>query len=542
MNFWRTGVITLSDGRVLLLGIDGLDPTLLTRLVDNGCLENFSEITHDGILGYNKVFVPPLSPAIWTSLATGLSPFQHGVLDFIEVVNVNGKMKTVIYSFSVLKEKSIWDYLGLYDYRSIIVNYPLTYPPYPIRGIMVSGFPSPSQDMAVYPSTIENKLKNLVPDYKIEYIPPRELTSISNLRQIVNRAVKSMKRRVRLWKYLVKTYEWNFTSLILTEIDRVQHIMFGCDFCYEPLIKLYENLDRLIGEILDTIEDHHADTIIVSDHGFEKVEKYISLPAIMESLRVPYNSSTVFGMLKSKGIQKIVLLVTKTNFMQSLINFLVKMNLFSMLDKVFNPSIGQVIIQNNFSLKLLNKDRKIVTLLKNALLKIKDPKTRQNVFDRVFTRKEYVDYILNELLPQKDLDSEDIVNTLASFPDLVVVPKSGYEPTINRLPELITPINKGGRITKTGAHCSTRTSRGVFIAYGPRVKKQTHKRYVEVGVLDIAPTILALYNIGQPVNMYGRVLNDIFNIKGQTRLMSRLVLKDKIDRLFGKLSMLKRKK
>ena len=503
----------MNDRKVLLLGIDGLDPSLLIKLLDEGYLENFSKVVEDGVSGYNKVFVPPLSPAIWTSLATGLAPFQHGVLDFIETIKVKGRLRTVIYSFSVLRKKSVWDYLGIYGHKSILVNYPLTYPPYPIRGILVSGFPSPKQNLTAYPSMIISELEKIVPNYKIEYIPPGN-ASIDSVKQMINEALKSMKKRVRLWKYLIRTYEWDFTSLVLTEIDRVQHIIFGCDCYCETLIKLYEGLDKVVGEILNTVEKYNPDILVVSDHGFEKVDKYVSLPAIMESLHIPYNSSTISSILKSKNIQKTVFLITKAKIMQLLISHLMKTNIFNILDKALSPSssVGQVVIQNNFSLKLLNGNKKIITLLKKILSRIKDIETNQAIFDKVFTREEYINYILDEFALRTDSIPEGSINVIDHFPDLILTTKSGYEPTINRLPKIVTSTNEGGKIRKTGTHCSMQASKGVFIACGPRVKKQTCKWCIEVGVLDIAPTILALYGIGQPPHMYGKILTNIFDI------------------------------
>jgi len=531
--------------KLMLLGIDGLDPTLLKRLIENGHLKNFDMLFKRGIFGFNKVFFPSSSPAIWTSIATGLTPLQHGVLDFIETINIGDKVKSVIHLSSVLKGRSIWDYLAMYGYKTIIVNFPLTYPPYPIEGVMVSGFPSPKQDLVAYPSIIEDKLKKLVPQYKTEYIPASETIYRSNDTKIklaymrsINEAIKNMEIRVKLWKHLVQKYDWNFTSLVLTEIDRIQHVLFGHPHCYKHIIKLYEGLDRLVGEVIKTIEEFNADVLIVSDHGFERLNKYISLPKILETMNLQYTSNPVFSIMRSKNIQKIVFIMAKMRILQSLINHLTTADFLTIVNKIINPRSNPITIQNNFSLTLAREKKEFTILLQRILLETKDPETNEVVFDRVFTKQEYIKYILRLHTLRNTRVSENIDELSNNLPDLIFVPKTGYELTMKYLPNIVTSIQKSGKMKKTGTHYSLEASRGVFIAYGPRVKTTDQDWGIEVGVLEIAPTILALYGIHPPTNMYGRILSNVLDIEKFHRNINELMSKNKLlslrDRLKAK--------
>jgi predicted AlkP superfamily phosphohydrolase/phosphomutase len=51
---------------------------------------------------------------------------------------------------------------------------------------------------------------------------------------------------------------------------------------------------------------------------------------------------------------------------------------------------------------------------------------------------------------------------------------------------------------------------GIFLAIGPRIKRDVRLMGFTVSVFDIAPTILKLYGILQPTQMKGRVLTEIF--------------------------------
>jgi predicted AlkP superfamily phosphohydrolase/phosphomutase len=51
---------------------------------------------------------------------------------------------------------------------------------------------------------------------------------------------------------------------------------------------------------------------------------------------------------------------------------------------------------------------------------------------------------------------------------------------------------------------------GAFFAMGPGIKRDLRLMGFEASVYDIAPTILHIYGIGQPEQMRGHVLSEIF--------------------------------
>jgi len=57
---------------------------------------------------------------------------------------------------------------------------------------------------------------------------------------------------------------------------------------------------------------------------------------------------------------------------------------------------------------------------------------------------------------------------------------------------------------------------GLFIAAGPKIRKDLRLIGFPISVLDIAPTILHLYNIERPLQMQGRVMTEIFEESPRT--------------------------
>ena len=69
--------------RVLVLGIDGLDPLIAERLMRRGELPNFTVLKERGDFKRLASSIPPLSPVAWSNFITGTDPGSHGIFDFI---------------------------------------------------------------------------------------------------------------------------------------------------------------------------------------------------------------------------------------------------------------------------------------------------------------------------------------------------------------------------------------------------------------------------------------------------------------------------
>src|SRR3954471_3253156 len=71
--------------KVMVLGIDGMDPKLLQTFVDQGRMPNFKALMQEGDFRPLQTTMPPQSPVAWSTFMTGLDPGGHGIFDFIHV-------------------------------------------------------------------------------------------------------------------------------------------------------------------------------------------------------------------------------------------------------------------------------------------------------------------------------------------------------------------------------------------------------------------------------------------------------------------------
>src|SRR5262249_35622115 len=69
--------------RVIILGMDGMDPNLLKRFVAAGLMPNFQRFIEKWHFGNLQTTMPPQSPVAWSSFITGTNPGGHGIFDFI---------------------------------------------------------------------------------------------------------------------------------------------------------------------------------------------------------------------------------------------------------------------------------------------------------------------------------------------------------------------------------------------------------------------------------------------------------------------------
>ncbi|MBQ2777551.1 MAG: alkaline phosphatase family protein, partial [Peptococcaceae bacterium] len=76
---------TASASKILLLGIDGLDPKLTRKYLDQGKMPNTQKLLDRGAARQDLKMlggVPTVTPPMWTTMATGCYANVHGIVEF----------------------------------------------------------------------------------------------------------------------------------------------------------------------------------------------------------------------------------------------------------------------------------------------------------------------------------------------------------------------------------------------------------------------------------------------------------------------------
>lgn len=72
-----------SPRRMIVLGVDGMDPVLLQKYMDAGRMPNCQALTKTGSFQPLQTSNPPQSPVAWSNFISGTNPGGHGIFDFV---------------------------------------------------------------------------------------------------------------------------------------------------------------------------------------------------------------------------------------------------------------------------------------------------------------------------------------------------------------------------------------------------------------------------------------------------------------------------
>ncbi len=68
---------------IFIMGVDGVDPVILSRMIDEGEMPNFAKLAREGSYQELGTSNPPQSPVAWSNFVTGMNPGGHGIFDFL---------------------------------------------------------------------------------------------------------------------------------------------------------------------------------------------------------------------------------------------------------------------------------------------------------------------------------------------------------------------------------------------------------------------------------------------------------------------------
>ena len=75
--------------RILTVGIDGGEMSLINKWIDEGELPNLKKIKENGASGPLRSTIPPITGAAWSSFQTGTNPGKHGAFNWFKRSSLN---------------------------------------------------------------------------------------------------------------------------------------------------------------------------------------------------------------------------------------------------------------------------------------------------------------------------------------------------------------------------------------------------------------------------------------------------------------------
>ncbi len=146
--------------KVVILGLDGLDPSIAETFMAEGKLPNLSKLNEQGCFKKLGTSIPSISPVAWSTFQTGTNPGKHNIFDFmtrspksyspiLSSVEIKGSPRTINlgkYRLPVgravikllRKSRPFWKILGEHGIFSNIIRVPITFPPEKFNGVQLS--------------------------------------------------------------------------------------------------------------------------------------------------------------------------------------------------------------------------------------------------------------------------------------------------------------------------------------------------------------------------------------------------------------------
>ncbi len=321
-----------SPRRVTIIGMEGASMSYVLPAVAEGKLPNFARIIEGGASGALRTIHPTESLAVWTSIATGKLPRQHGLLGFyryrfsgipstfsllphglyLQNLEHLGLLKRTAVTSTQRRTGTFWSILSSFGVKVGLLRWWGTYPAETVDGFIVSEYFhrqvrerfDPTLPDLTYPASLFPELAPLV-------VQPQDIDA-SELERFVDRSVEipgdtlpweSVLRSSladdatyqRVGQWLRESQPPHVYAIYFFGLDNLGHTFFRYhrpdsfgDVSERELKKYgraidayYSHLDTILGEYLQSLQPEET-LVVVSGHGMEP----LSVPRrVVEALK-----------------------------------------------------------------------------------------------------------------------------------------------------------------------------------------------------------------------------------------------------------------
>lgn len=478
--------------KILVVGFDGATFKLIQPWIDEGSLPNLASMAQEGASGSLYSVIPPLSPSAWPAFYTGKYPSKTGVFAYGSVLKPGHAVETTeLINASHVKSPSLWKVLSEHGYRVGVVNVPVTWPPKPVNGFLITDFLTPpdAQDYTYPPS-----LKDELDDYQITVDVPQHggqmAEKLMDRDAFLKEQYRTTEKRMQNMVRLIKKYEPHFFCVNFKGVDDIQHFFWS-----EPaVIKEYLQLvDSYVADLVGLIQPDFV--FVMSDHGFHaKVDTYFHLNSWLEQNGYLVRSRQAKGRLTQAFYALGLRLVGRFGWIRNLVPE--EMKLWAITEQIHDQidwsktkahATRWGVYLNQDVVSVAEREplrRELISKLKEAT----DPSTGLKLFQDLYRREDlYDDGDFMHLLPEIIFHQSESYRVNPTFSGALFSSRVDH------------PSLEGGHVADPV---------GILFVTGRGIKKETRVRGAKI--VDLAPTILHLMQVPIPHDLSGRVLDELF--------------------------------
>jgi predicted AlkP superfamily phosphohydrolase/phosphomutase len=281
--------------RVLVIGIDAATWDVIRPLAAAGRLPTFARLVAEGWSGPLRSLEPTISPRIWTTIASGKLPEQHGIEGFLAPATDGSQVPV---TSNVRRAETLWTIASRTGRTVDVVGWYVTWPVEPVNGVMVADrFVPETVDAALVGSPGSLSVEHpgvypasLAPDLQRLFVRPEDF--LTAYERQFNQQFKMYPvdaTRTAIAERLMTERPADLTMVYLWGVDPIQHYFWKY---YQPenwvgppldpeqlalnreqIPNYYHDVDELLARLLSHTGPRDT-VVIISDHGAGPIREY----------------------------------------------------------------------------------------------------------------------------------------------------------------------------------------------------------------------------------------------------------------------------
>ena len=468
----------MPQSQLLVISIHGASWEGLAPWIEQGNMPTLNAIKESGSFGDLHAFLPNFSSNNWASFWTGQSPGHHSIFASIGLspTGVNTRFANRLF----LSRPSWLDLASQNGLRCASLYAPLTYPPQPVNGCILSRHEG---KIFTTPNALAQELHDtfpslLIPKY-LQFMPPDGFKNAQDVHEFVEKQIQSVNQTRDIADHLFKKSPWDLAVVEFFAPDSVHHVLWhGMDKEHpefdpsirEELQAFFSAMDAAVRDVIQICQP--SAVLLFTTHGYTTCKKIVNLSRAVREYVVPELLPLPKSILK--GLSRFAdgkIVFSRPQLKQ----------LTSLDPLPWRPS---TILLDDKAIYIhksgLFPDR-VTDILIRSLERFMDPDTNLPVIRKVWRAE--------DLFGQVDLSGWHI---------LIMEPEEGYTTRSGTVQRPLFWPQKPGQ----DSLISTHTQKGLWAF---KTQNGTQRR-VSAGIVDLPATILDYLGLAIPEWMEGKAL------------------------------------
>ena len=278
------------SGRVLVIGLELGDGSLLRAWSDAGLLPSFRRLSDAGCFGWLATTADDLHISAWPSIYTGAAPGDHGVyFTFQPAPGVQGYRR---FHEGIYGRTTFWNLLDRAGRRCVVLDPPYSHAEPGFGGSYIHDWGTWAHYLQTgsVPETLLPRLEKACGCYPLGLEANDLGFSPLDPEDTGRRLVKSVEAKTEATRWLMRNEAWDLLFTVFGETHVAGHYCWSAGLAGDfrdlasPMFQVYAALDRAIGRLRDEAGPEATVVVISGDRCGPNFAGWHLLPEVLTRL------------------------------------------------------------------------------------------------------------------------------------------------------------------------------------------------------------------------------------------------------------------